>query len=346
MPMEYGKILTTFWTRGKGMSLRGHQATQILAVYLFSCPSSNMLGLFYCPLVTMAHETGLSIPETEAALNLLRDKELAFYDPEHELVCVPGSLSIRTEVGLAAGDMRVKHIQNDLDLYPDHRFVAYLVERYGVSHHLHSGGASKGLRSPTPPPFEGPSKALRSQKQKQDQEQDQKKEQEGRALEGTETQAPDGASLPLPEWFDSEFWPAYPRHSHRQETLEALRRLKPDNALRDRLLRAIEARKEWAESAAKRVRAGEDGFLAEWPDPHRWVKHHRWEDEPPEWYGGSNGGNPRAPKSAAGPETFRQPDGTTLVMDPDVRQRLIDAFRAESPERRAVRISEPTKEHA
>jgi len=86
--------------------------------------------------------------------------------------------------------------------------------------------------------------------------------------------------MDLKAWFESAFWPNCPKRTHKRETLEALRKLKPDDALRDRLLKAIAQRKLWAESAARR-----NEFLAEWPDPHRWVKHHRWEDEPPDWWG-------------------------------------------------------------
>ena len=107
-----------------------------------------------------------------------------------------------------------------------------------------------------------------------------KKEKEQVAPDGASLPEIDGAHIPIGTWFSWEFWPAYPKHNLKGEAEKAIRKLNPDNALRDRILRALEARKLWAESAARGA-----GFLAEWPDPHRWVRREQWTDEPPPWWG-------------------------------------------------------------
>lgn len=107
--------------------------------------------------------------------------------------------------------------------------------------------------------------------------------------------APDGASLsegspptedahyPIGAWFGFEFWPAYPVHSLKAEAEKSIRKLNPDNALRERILKAISERKQWAESSARGA-----GFLPGWPEPHRWIKKRRWEDEAPLWFGAAS----------------------------------------------------------
>lgn len=65
---DYAKISPLFWTRGSGKQLRGNAHAQLVAIYLVTCPAANMIGIYYQPLVTIAHEIGLSIDETRAAL--------------------------------------------------------------------------------------------------------------------------------------------------------------------------------------------------------------------------------------------------------------------------------------
>ena len=59
---EYAKLAPTLWTgeTGKALRKKGPEAL-IVAVYLMSSPHSNMLGLYYQPVMYMAHETGLGI---------------------------------------------------------------------------------------------------------------------------------------------------------------------------------------------------------------------------------------------------------------------------------------------
>ena len=59
---EYAKVAPTFWSgeTGKALRKRGVEGP-LVALYLMSAPGSNMLGLYYQPVLFMAHETGLGV---------------------------------------------------------------------------------------------------------------------------------------------------------------------------------------------------------------------------------------------------------------------------------------------
>lgn len=187
---DYGKIATTWWTRGPGKALRGDADAQLVAVYLCSCPSSTMLGLFYLPLPTVAHETGLPLDDVRAALTRLATLDIAHYDEAAELVWIPG-LAV-TEIGedLAQGDNRIKGLQKALAQLGAHRFRDAFFERYAVAFNLvvppPCALPSKALPSPLPPP----PKPLPSQNQDQDQKQDQKALSAGARTEAPQPEAP------------------------------------------------------------------------------------------------------------------------------------------------------------
>ena len=58
---EYAKVAPAFWTGETGRHLRGDANAQRVAFYLMTCPSANMIGLYYLPLPVLAHEIGISL---------------------------------------------------------------------------------------------------------------------------------------------------------------------------------------------------------------------------------------------------------------------------------------------
>ncbi|EPP8816777.1 hypothetical protein QDS29_003323, partial [Acinetobacter baumannii] len=56
---DYGKVSPHFWTGITGKKLRQTPEGLIVAMYLMTSPHANMLGLYYMPLLYIAHETGL-----------------------------------------------------------------------------------------------------------------------------------------------------------------------------------------------------------------------------------------------------------------------------------------------
>ena len=157
---DYAKISPSFWLRGSGKRLRGDAEGQVLALYLVSCPSANMIGVYYVPFVTMAHETGLGEARTRAALERVAAAEFAFYDHDAEIAWVPNMAAYQIGEEMKAGDKRRGAVLAELDRLGAHHFVLRFAERYGDSWRLaipdeltqappkdlpsYSEGASKG----------------------------------------------------------------------------------------------------------------------------------------------------------------------------------------------------------
>ena len=68
---DYSVITPAFWIGETGKKLRGDVNAQLLAMYLMTGPHSTMTGVFHCPVLYMAHETGMSMEGTTKALERL-----------------------------------------------------------------------------------------------------------------------------------------------------------------------------------------------------------------------------------------------------------------------------------
>lgn len=86
---DYGKVSPQFWTGCTGRRIRalGAQA-QVMALYLMTCPASSMIGLYYIPIPTLAHETGIPLEGASKVLRSLCEVGFVEYDHENELVWV------------------------------------------------------------------------------------------------------------------------------------------------------------------------------------------------------------------------------------------------------------------
>lgn len=58
---EYCRVSPRFWFQGSGKRLRDDPEAQIVALYLLTCPTSTMLGLYYLPMPTLAHDLGMTV---------------------------------------------------------------------------------------------------------------------------------------------------------------------------------------------------------------------------------------------------------------------------------------------
>ena len=201
---DYGKVGPTFWSRGTGKELRGDPAAQLVALYLMTCPSANMVGLYYLPLALLAHETGLTTEGASKALRRCSEAHFAYYDDATETVWVPRMAAYQIGDVLKAKDKRREGVIRELHVVRKSPFVKDFFDRYARAY---------GLPLPdwVGSPFEAPSKPLRSQDQDQDQEQEQEQEQDpasgrarGSAEPGPERQsgvhvvAPAGDAVPPP----------------------------------------------------------------------------------------------------------------------------------------------------
>lgn len=185
---DYSIIKPQFWTGKTGRDLRnlGRDA-QLLALYLQSCPAANMIGMYYLPLPTICHETGLSPKGTLKALQCLSEAEFAEYDAVSEVIWVLNMAKYQVAEQLDLKDKRCKGVWRQLTTYKTTKFFRPFYVRYQANFHLPT---TELLGSPGCP-SKAPSKPLGSQDQEQDQEQKQLRKRGGRT-----------ATLPLsqPTW--------------------------------------------------------------------------------------------------------------------------------------------------
>lgn len=168
---EYAKIGPTFWTgtTGKALRKRGSEAV-IVALYLMSAPGSNMLGLYYQPVLYMAHETGLGIEGASKGLRACIEVDFCRFDESTEMVWVVEMASYQVAEELKATDKRCAGIQREYDALPDNPFLSAFFQRYEQAFHL---TRQRVGTSSFASPMQAPPKAHRSQEQEQAQEQEQ-----------------------------------------------------------------------------------------------------------------------------------------------------------------------------
>lgn len=185
----YGILEPTFWTRGSGKLLRGKPVAQVVCLYLFSAPTSNMLGLYYLPISTICHDAGLTQKQVTTALKQIEDAKIASYDHDTETVFVYSMAARRLQLKgtIKAEDSRLKYIHRFLGQLPETPLRKLFDEQYGLTLRLPNWGGAPAQADavPTPPPgpLDPPSTPPRppvdgDRDQDQDQDQDQHQEQQ------------------------------------------------------------------------------------------------------------------------------------------------------------------------
>jgi hypothetical protein len=159
---DYGKISPQFWIGRTGKALRGNAEAQVLALYLMTSPHANMIGVYHCPVVYMAHETGLTFEGASKALQSLIEADFCTFDAEDEYVFVHQFALHQVGESLAPSDNRSKGVMNELAKVPKNQCWQAFRARYAEPYSLPIGGENAGFD-------EAPSKPLASQKQKQEQ---------------------------------------------------------------------------------------------------------------------------------------------------------------------------------
>jgi hypothetical protein len=134
---DYSKAAPTFWTGETGRLIRNAgRDVQVVAFYVFTCPNSNWIGLYYLPLPTLCHEVGISVQGALKALRSLQEIDFAYYDEGAEIVWVPGAARYQVGESLKAGDNRIKGIVKDLQQYAKSAFCRDFYDRYAALYHL------------------------------------------------------------------------------------------------------------------------------------------------------------------------------------------------------------------
>lgn len=169
---DHAKVSPRFWIGDTGREIRrlGRDA-QVVALYLITNPHANMIGLYYMPIPTIAHETGIPLQGASKALRRVCETGFAHYDDKDELVFVPNMAKEQIAESIKPNDKRWTGVIRELESYRKHRFCKMFQDAYASSYSLPEA-------IPQSSPFEAPSKPLRSQEQEKEQEQEQEKEKE------------------------------------------------------------------------------------------------------------------------------------------------------------------------
>lgn len=151
---DYAKVSPKFWIGATGKQLRAAgPETQIVAMYLLTCPHANMLGLYYLPRLFIEHETGLSNEGASKGLASASEAHFCLYDEATEMVWVLEMASYQVGESLQATDNRVKGIQREYDELPENPFLEGFFDRYASAFHLTNRRENtKGLGSPSEDP--------------------------------------------------------------------------------------------------------------------------------------------------------------------------------------------------
>jgi hypothetical protein len=152
---SYAKIPARFWSSPTGQLVRSQgQPALVVALYLLSSPHSSMLGFYYLPLPTLAHETAFSsIEGASKALQSLSEVGFATYDEAFEEVWIPTMPAMQIGESLAPKDLLVRGLKKELQEVRSSPFFNQFLDIYAERYHLgdvpRSEGASKGLRRPS-----------------------------------------------------------------------------------------------------------------------------------------------------------------------------------------------------
>ncbi len=170
----YAKVAPRFWSGDTGRSLRAQGRDSLLvALYLLTSPSSNMIGLYYLPLATLCHETTVSLPVARRVLAGFGRLGFAFYDDDTEHVWVPEMPRFQIGEELKAqgdgdgktkgADKRIAGVERELMAVKSCRFARDFYAKYRDRFSLPSLPELENLPCST----EAPSEVARSQEQEQ-----------------------------------------------------------------------------------------------------------------------------------------------------------------------------------
>lgn len=177
---DYAKVAPSFWTGRTGRALRGNAEAQIVAMYLMTCPHANMIGVFTCPLIYIAHETGLPLEGASKGLQSLIEAGFCSYEADLELVWVHEMARFQIGDSLKPTDNRTAGVRNEYDRIPRSLIRRGFHARYRHVYHLLDEVFEEEKT-------EAPSKPLVSQEQEQEIEQEQEQDKSSSSSNVSET---------------------------------------------------------------------------------------------------------------------------------------------------------------
>ena len=124
---DYGSISPSYWNGQTGKQIRGlGQAAQLVGAYLLTCPNSNLIGLYYLPLLLLAHETNCSLEEAKLILEAFGQIDWAYYDCPTETIWVRNMAFYQVAEEVKECDKRWPAIVRELISYSNSPFYRKL----------------------------------------------------------------------------------------------------------------------------------------------------------------------------------------------------------------------------
>lgn len=166
---EYGKVSPHFWTGSTGKQLRQCPESLVVSMYLMTSPHANMLGLYYMPLLYVAHETGLGMEGASKGLQWACEAGFCSYDHASEMVWVHEMARFQIADKLKSTDKRSIGVQNEYNSLPSNPYLASFYDKYSQAFCMtekRQNTVKKVVKN------EAASKPLASQEQEQEQEQE------------------------------------------------------------------------------------------------------------------------------------------------------------------------------
>jgi|GEM_PF-2313540 len=144
---DYAKVSPKIWTGETGKAMRGHAEAQIVAMYLMSSPHSEMTGVYTCPILYIAHETGLGMEGASKGLQRLVEIDFCTYDEASDTVFVHEMAKYQIGEELKVNDNQVKSVKKAFSAMKGlirERFF----DRYKEAFHLVEASPSKAPSKP------------------------------------------------------------------------------------------------------------------------------------------------------------------------------------------------------
>lgn len=256
---DFAKVAPQFWIGKTAKEIRRFgRDCQVVAMYLITCPSASALGLYYLPIPTLSHETGIPAQGALKALQRLSEAGFCHYDPAAEWVFVPKMARFQIGGRLELKDNRVKWIRRELEAFGKSPFLNDFLKLYRDDFHLQDVS-----------PSEVPSEAPRSQETETETE----KETENIDRVADAPRLPDGSAQKrkLKQELDhrfSDFWAVYPRKAAKADAAAAWQKVDLHEC--DKIIADVKRRTgtEWS--------GKETTFI---PYPATYLRGRRWEDE-------------------------------------------------------------------
>lgn len=128
---DYGKVAPQFWigATGKELKAAGPEAV-IVGLYLMTSPHANMIGLYYLPVLYIAHETGLGLEGATRGLKACVEAGLCAYDEDDEVVFVPRMAAYQIAETLSVRDNRRIAVIREIESCGHTEFAELFLQAY------------------------------------------------------------------------------------------------------------------------------------------------------------------------------------------------------------------------